>query len=399
MAYQIQPALLARLPRTFLPALNEQLRNWDLLFPVEKRTLIAQMDWLGRLPEPAFRAIFEPIVALERQMNLPPWNETTERLSVGDTSVLVRSPNYPQWRAAVESAFEKIDAGVQSARSLQRHNKLLVCVMPPGLAAPAGPLWPGLEAHGRWISLTAPFSDALPVLFSSVAEREMTPAIEPVERTFVFEYDGLLSAIRTNAAASCFSFEDLGPLRREFLIRLNAMNRDLRTLDRTYDQLRHQDLRRWLAHYPDAVVSEFVRNLFLSGNGALLFGNSFVQWGASEAFRRAAPQATFCRFGIRPKLKPFSSVVLFEDQQRANPVPDKPDPEGSFVDAQLLMEYVYLSALRGPEYVDRMFVLFALPEQSRVLALGRSDAMDLPQPAYPADLSAACRAWLARGGA
>jgi hypothetical protein len=196
-----------------------------------------------------------------------------------------------------------------------------------------------------------------------------------------------------------FSFEELGPVRREFLVRLNSMNRDLRTLDRTYDDLRRLDLSRLLAQRYSTGIREFVRNLFLSGNGALLFGNSFVQWGASEAFRRAAPQAMFCRFGIRPKLKPFSSVVLFEDQNRANPVPDQPDPEGSFVDARLLVEYVYLAALRGPEYADRTLFLMAVPEQKRVLALGPAAAMASlaggGRPVRAPELVSAALTWLA----
>ena len=47
MPYQANTDLLRKLPPTFVPALNEQFRNWDLLFPAERRTISAQMDWLG----------------------------------------------------------------------------------------------------------------------------------------------------------------------------------------------------------------------------------------------------------------------------------------------------------------------------------------------------------------
>ena len=338
MADPVSPALLARLPRTFAPALNEQLRSWDLLFPAERRAITSQMGYLGRLPDAEFRTLFEPITALEKRMDLPPWKPNTDRLLVSDTGILVRSPYYQQWRAEVEKVFAKIDAARQTGGGFRPVNKLIVCAMPAGVPTPSGPLWKTLEAQGKWVPVELPFADVLPALFRGVAERDQAPEMEPVERTWVFEYDSQLSAIHVNAPVAGFSFEELGPVRREFLVRLNSMNRDLRTLDRTYDDLRRLDLSRLLAQRYTTGVGEFVRNLFLSGNGALLFGNSFVQWGASEAFRRAAPQAMFCRFGIRPKLKPFSSVVLFEDQNRANPVPDQPDPGGSFVDARLLVE-------------------------------------------------------------
>jgi hypothetical protein len=399
MANQVNSELLAKLPRTFGPALNEQFRNWDLLFPAERRTISAQMGWLGALPDSDFHVLFEPIVAVEKQMDLPPWNPATGGLSVTDTGILVRSPHYQQWRTQVERTFDKIDAGVEAQGKLKRSNKLIVAVMPSGLASYPGSLWPKLEAEGKWVALTAPFADVLPVLFRGIAEREPAPEIEPLERTWVFEYDSKLSATAVGPPVIGLSFDQLGPLRREFLARLNHVKRDLPTLDLTYDDLRRLDLQPWFSEQTGVGVREFTRNLFLSGNGALMFGNSFVQWGASEAFRRAAPQATFCRFGVRPKLKPFSGVVLFEDQNRANPVNDQPDPEGSFIDTQLLMEYIYLSAMRGAEYARRMLVLMAVPEQNRVLVIGPAAAgkplTSSATAVSSAGLVDAARTWLA----
>src|SRR5271169_1808365 len=180
MAYQIDATLLNRLPHTFVPALNEQFRNWDLLFPAERRTLRTQMAWLGALPDADFRALFEPIVTLEKQMDLPPWSPATDRLSVTDTGILVRSPHYQQWRSQVERTFEKIDAGVEAQGKLKRSNKLIVAMMPAGLAAHPGSLWPRIEAEGKWVSLTAPFGEVLPALYRGIAEREQGPEIEPL---------------------------------------------------------------------------------------------------------------------------------------------------------------------------------------------------------------------------
>ena len=36
--------LIARLPKTFGPSLNDQFRQWDYLFPAEQRRLKAQLD-------------------------------------------------------------------------------------------------------------------------------------------------------------------------------------------------------------------------------------------------------------------------------------------------------------------------------------------------------------------
>ena len=117
-------------------------------------------------------------------------------------------------------------------------------------------------------------------------------------------------------------------------------------------------------------VREFVRNLFLSGNGSLIFPSSFVQWGAAETLRRAQPQVTVALFGMRQKLKPFSSSVLFEDQHRNNPTADEDDPAGTLLDSQILAEYVYLAAARTNVYQTRTLGLFALAGSNNVLLLG-----------------------------
>jgi hypothetical protein len=370
VANPADPALLAKLPRSFVPALNEQFQTWDLLFPAERREIQWQMEWLARLPDADFKALFQPIFALEQKMDLPDWKLDTERMSVRDTGILVRSPYYPQWRAEVEKIFERIGAAREAEGGQRQGRRLVVCTMPGGAPVPSGPIWQSLEPQGHWLLLQSPFAAVLPTLFRAVAERQGQPGLEPVERTWVFEYDEKLSGMRVDGAVTGLCFDDLGPVRREFLMRLNSIDRNLKTVDRAYDGLRQIDLGPMMKRRYEPDVREFVRNLFLSGNGAMLFGNSFVQWGASEAFRRAAPQATFCRFGVRPKLKPFSSVVLFEDQHRANPVPDRPDPEGSFIDAQMLVEYVYLSAMREPAFTGRSLFVVALPDDNCALAIG-----------------------------
>jgi hypothetical protein len=362
--------LLKRLPRTFRPALNAQLKDWDRLFPAERRSFQAQLDWLERLPSPRFEQLFAPVLKLEERMDLPAaWGPSTAGLSIEDTGVLVRSPLYPQWRAEVERVFGEIDGGIAAEVKSRPPRNLVVCTLPAGLAAASGPIWPRLESRGRWVELEAPFASMLEPLARAVAARPTRPDIDPVERTWVFEYAPRLTRLPLDGPAVGLCFESLAGLRREFLSRLNVISKDIRSADRAFEQLRATEINQFLSPSLKAEVRvrEFTREIFLSGNGALLFGNSFVQWGASEAFRRVRMQAVFCSFGVRPKLKPFSSLVLFEDQNRANPVPDQPDPEGSWTDTRLLAEYVYLAAERAQVYDGQTMGIFALPELSRAL--------------------------------
>ena len=390
--------LLPKLPRTFVPALNEQMRNWDLLFPAEQRSISAQLDWLGRLPADRFRELFEPIKQIEGRMELPGWDLTTQRVTITDTGILVRSPYYPQWRTEVVKVFEQINAGIESERKTIPINRLVMCMLPAGLSLPTTPLWPRLEKQGRWISLARPFAAMLEPFADAVASRQPGTGIEAVERTWALEYDSRMTAMEAYVPACVLSFDALGPIRREFLSRLNAIQKDLRSVDAAYEDLRRMDFHKLAtgSAAKETRIREFVRNLFLSGNGSMLFGNSFVEWGAAEAIRRVQPQALLCCFGIRPKLKPFSSVVLFEDQNRANPVADQPDPEGSLIDIRLLTEYVYLSASQHPAYAGHTAYVFAVPELDKVLLVA-PPAFVLPATARvaDADLCAAAVNWLA----
>ena len=108
--------LIARLPRSFGPSLNDQLAQWDLLFPAEQRRLQAQLGWLVRLPAREFEQLFQPIVELEAKMDLPRWNPGTRGMSVTDAGILARSPYYSKWRTEVEKAFATIDASTASIR-------------------------------------------------------------------------------------------------------------------------------------------------------------------------------------------------------------------------------------------------------------------------------------------
>ena len=395
---QVPQELLSKLPRTFVPALNEQVHNLDSLFPAEQRSLNAQIDWLGHVPETKFRELFEPLKQLEAKMELPAWNVNTEHLTIRDTGILVRSPYYPQWRSEVAEIFQKIEAGVNSESKTVSANRLVVCVMPGGLPHRSEPMWPQLEKQGRWIGIEKPFAEMMLPFAVAIASRRPAAGMDPVERTWALEYGSQLSGAQGFATARVLSFDALGPLRREFLLRLNTIHKDLRSADAVLEDLRRMDFHKLL---PDRVeqeprTREFIRNLFLSGNGSMLFGNSFVQWGAVEVVRRAQPQALFCAFGIRPKLKPFSSVVLFEDQNRANPVADEPDPEGSLTDSRLLTGYVYLSASQHPAFADRTAYLFAVPEWNSILLLAPPQfSLASEHRLSIADLCAGVTNWLA----
>jgi hypothetical protein len=148
------------------------------------------------------------------------------------------------------------------------------------------------------------------------------------------------------------SYGRLDSCRQNFSHEMNTMRKDLADADAVFDRLRQVDISPWCPPEvaADPAVLEFVRTLYLSGNGAVIFGNSFVEWAASEAFRRARPSVVVARFGVRSKPKPFTGVAVFDNPDQVNPLPAVDDFEGSAVDAQMLSLYVWLAAGRYEEY-------------------------------------------------
>jgi hypothetical protein len=148
------------------------------------------------------------------------------------------------------------------------------------------------------------------------------------------------------------SYAVLKSFRDKFLEKTNTIPKNIQATDQIVAALRREDWQPW---WPAELAGQhrlhhFVMEVFLSGNGALIFSNAFVEWAASEALRRARPRVLVARFGMRSKPKPFTSIAIFENQQRISTLPGVDDPEGSAIDALILARYVWLAASRYPEY-------------------------------------------------
>ena len=150
-----------------------------------------------------------------------------------------------------------------------------------------------------------------------------------------------------------------------------------------------------IAPAPDAllhsndVLQAFVRDVLLTGNGTLFVNNTFVEWAAVQALRRAQPRLLVTRFGVRDKLKPFSSLLLFSQPRASDQIPLVEDPVGSFVDVEQLSYYVWLNAEKSAAYRGRTLYLFLAEGIDAMLAV-RSDTPDASGSAPPASLADVC---------
>jgi hypothetical protein len=148
---------------------------------------------------------------------------------------------------------------------------------------------------------------------------------------------------------------------------------------------------------PDEIALAFVRDVLLTGNGTMIVNNTFVEWSAIQALRRAQPRILVTRFGVRDRLKPFSSMIMFSQPRATDHVPVSQDPAGSFIDVEQLSYYVWLNAEKNPAYHKRTLYLFLAEGVDEMLAI-RSDLLDAKatrlEPVRLADVCATMANWL-----
>jgi hypothetical protein len=123
----------------------------------------------------------------------------------------------------------------------------------------------------------------------------------------------------------------------------------------------------------DPVLAEFARAVLLTGNGTLLLNNTFVEWATVQAVRRARPTTAVISFGIRNKVKPFSSLLIYTDQETATPIPTQADVLGSYVDLEIFYQYVWQEFGKFAEYRSNTAFLFAGEGLDEMLVIAPPD--------------------------
>ena len=369
----LNKGLLKRLPITFQPVTRQQLREWDVLFPYERQSILSLLLYLASLNEQQLAELFREVVQLEEKMGVRGWQFSTEEQTILNASLLARSRYYQDWRKAVQKVFDAAEQHASVEKSGDAAgNRLVLLIMPQVLPLERAKVWERWQGMGRPVRLDLAMSretqSASEALLRAGNAGDAGGLLEIVSRRanaspadcWVLDAGSNLvdCALRQGpsstgaAAATLLSHERLATLRQNFSREVNSMRKDLADADAVFDRLRKQDVVAWcppeVAQVP--VIREFLRSLYLSGNGALIFSNSFVEWSAAEAFRRARPSLVMAQFGVRSKPKPFTSVAVFDNPDEVNPLPAVDDLPGSALDAQVLALYVWLAASRYDEY-------------------------------------------------
>ena len=420
----LRKGLLKRLPLTFLPFVNQQLREWDYLFPNERQSVLRLLLYVAGLDPEQCSDLFRDIVQLEEKMGVRHWQFSTTEQTIQNSSLLARSPYFQEWRRAVQVVFDAADQHALKANgaAAKPGNRLVLLAIPRPLPLDAASVWRRWQGIGRPLkldlALAGESNGSLEFLLAGMPSAaggrsgglldlaSSRPQASPAD-TWVIDagsslVDGVLGREASTPAvtrAIFLSYSRLDPYRQSFSHEMNTMRKDLADADAVFDRLRKVEVTPWCPPEVAAepAVREFVRSLFLTGNGAVIYGNSFVEWAASEALRRARPSFVAAQFGIRSKPKPFTGVALFDNPDQINPLPAVDDLSGSALDAQMLALYAWLAAYRYEEYQSST-VCVCLAEslsQAYVVAPPEFPLWHEKEPVALNRLGAALCAWMA----
>jgi hypothetical protein len=420
----LRKGLLKRLPLTFLPFVNQQLHEWDYLFPSERQSVERLLLYVAGLDPKQCSDLFGNVVQIEEKMGVRHWQFSTTEQTIQNSSQLARSPYFQDWRRAVQAVFDAADqhALKTNGAAVKPGNRLVLLDIPRPLPVDAASVWRRWQGIGRPLKLDlalsseshGPLEFLLTGMPSAAGGRSgglleaarSRPQASPADTWVVDAGSSLVDIVlgrepsaTTVTKAILLSYGRLDRYRQSFSHEMNTMRKDLADADAVFDRLRKVEVTPWcppeVASEP--AIREFLRSLFLTGNGAVIFGNSFVEWAASEAFRRARPSFLAAQFGVRSKPKPFTGVALFDNPDQVNPLPAVDDLPGSAVDAQMLALYVWLAASRLQEY-QRQTACVCLAEslsQAYVVAPPEFSLWQETEPVALDRLGAALRTWIA----
>jgi hypothetical protein len=420
--------VLDRLPATVHAFVLVELRKWSTLFAPEQRYQQTLVKHLAAMPPAELQQAVTAVARVEADAGVDKLGERDPSRFQDAAQALFRKRRLlTEWRKAIDSFFTAIDPALErQLHPPDAPRRLVVQIYGGDIAVQQDKLWSRFKTNGLRVPLALDGVQGPAFLrtlfaFDDESGRGLFGAMGPAEasrpETWIIESHDALHALCDAAARR--------PVAQPGPTTIHASSDMLTGL--SYDRLAayRQDLTRALyrkiqsgvespqafAAYarsltiapqpgvliqPTPPVLGFVRDLFLTGNGTLFVNNTFVEWAAVQALRRAEPRVLVTRYGVRDRLKPFSSLLLFSEPRATDQIPLIEDPVGSFVDVEQLSYYVWLNAEKSAAYRNKTLYLFLAEGIDQMLAI-RSDMPNQPR-TLPAvslrDVHATMTAWL-----
>lgn len=381
----IDKGLFDRLPPTFSTFFFEQIKGWETLFPAERSYFERLFQLIDRIPPEDATQLFAPLRAVEQKMGVNEKSWPRRTFTLDQVDFLNRNAHYPEWRRVIANIFGRLDPILED-EVVRRGRPRFSIVFAPG-ELPVGPdrLWTRLK--GRRLTLETPLDPAehiVPLLTAGDPQ--------PYDR-WTIQTDTMIPAAK---GAISLSYEALMPYRQRLMSEVQQVveKEQLRGPRELGERLKKMKiLASEEAAAADPVIAEFIRAVLLAGNGTLLLNNTFVEWATVQAVRRARPSITVAGFGIRNKMKPFSSLLIYADQEKSSVIPTQMDTLGSYVDLEIFYQYIWQEFEKYVEYRNNTVHLFAALGMEEIFMIAPHD-FDVASGSSPAKLMAAVREWM-----
>lgn len=364
----IDNGLFDRLPVSFGAYFFEQIKDWDLLFPAERSYYERLFSLLDRSDPKLVSDLFVPMREAEQKMGV---NETTwpkGQFTLDQVDFLNRNAHYPEWRRAVSGVFARLDPILDAEMARSGRPRFALVTAPADI--PVGPdrMWTRLEKLGNRIPVDPAELNELQSLPQQYSKHKAQSAYD----TWVI--DAGESAPLPGTVT--LSYERLGAYRTRLMDQVNKLvnAEDIRGPRQLGERLKQLKLRAEEgAIASDPILAEFARSVLLAGNGTLLINNTFVEWAALQAIRRARPVVAVIGFGVRNKVKPFSSLLIYANQETTTPIPTQMDTLGTYVDLEVFYQYILQEFEKYVEYRRNTVYVFAAAGMDELFLIAPPD--------------------------
>ncbi len=355
-----QLGLLQRLPLAFVPLLLRELVAYDWKFPIERRDLDGQFQWLSSLTPGQFRTTMTPFaqLRLSSEIESTDWVNSPAAFSEQLTAHLWATHQIEAFRKA---AVDYVAAWNQAApaNSLPTH-RLAIAVIGRGVGASKYKLFRKLRVQGTYFTRIE-HENGVGTLLAAV-NRRATAHPAPYAHWYI---DGGAPELTTAPDIATVTYAALSPARAALQSRMQKTYQapvfDPEAFRSMLARITPREL--GLDTGEDEVLGRFQLSLLTEGSGTQVFSTTFVQWAAREALRRAQPLTLMARFAPRQREKPMNEL-LAESQRK----PDL-DPEGSLVDADMGAWYTWLNQQRLTEPEKARFLVW-FEDHSEAVAIG-----------------------------
>lgn len=409
----IDNGLFDRLPPTFSTYSLDRIKDWRRLFPAERDYFERLFGLLARSEDSAVDRLFAPLFDVEQRMGVDRGSWNTKDFTLEQVDFLQRNRHLAEWREVIAQIFAEIDPLLDAEVQRAGRPRLVIVVSPSQL--PMGPdrMWMRIKEKGRLVDLVLDedenlISDYLPKLLSGAPGAVRAPtlfdlygdrAADQFDNWIIESRDEIHALMQSFGGWTGFSFERLANVREILMEKVNELVTQKRIagprqLGEYLQKMNPGALNR--AAGRDLALRDFLQSVLLNGNGTLLLNNTFVEWASTQAIRRARPGLIGVSFGIRNKIKPFSSLLIYSDQEATSPIPTQEDTLGSYVDLEVFYEYLYNECEKYAEYRRNTGYLFVGQGLDQLLAIGPPDFPLLAnnEPRQLEEVFQEARAWL-----